>query len=298
MLTIKDIKGIIPPIITPVDQNENVDTEGLKRVVNHVVTGGVHGVFVLGSNGEFYGLDRANQLKAIETTVNEVKGKVPVYAGATAITTKEVIYLAKAAEAAGADALSILTPMFIQPNEMEMYKHFESVAKATQLPILLYNNPGKTTNNISVDLLKKLAEIDNIVGIKNTSLDFSQTVKYIDATKDNDHFTVLSGSDYYIYATLAYGGSGAIAGTANVAPKLVSAIYDKYVAGDLKGAMEAQMKLVSLRNTYSYGSFPVVMKDCMNLLGLEVGDPIAPIGHCSPEKMEALKKVLANLDLI
>lgn len=298
MLSVEDIKGVIPPIITPVDVNENVDKQALERVIEHVIDGGVHGVFVLGSNGEFYAFDFENQKKAIEITVNHINGRVPVYAGASAITTKECIKLAKMAEAAGADALTVLTPMFIQPNEKEMYDHFTAIAKSTNLPMLLYNNPGKTSNNISVSLLEKLARIDNIVGIKNTSFDFVKTVEYIRVAKDIPNFKVLSGSDYLIYGTLAYGGAGCVAGTANVAPGLVVDIYEKYMAGNLQGSLDAQNKLIPLRNTYNYGSFPVVMKDCLNLMGIRVGHPVRPISHCSDERLEAIKKVLIDLGLI
>lgn len=298
MLNIGDIKGVIPPIITPVDKNENIDEKGLKKVIDHVLDGGVHGIFVMGSNGEFYAFDSENQKRAVEITVEHVNGKVPVYAGASAITTKECIKLAKMAEDIGADALTVLTPMFIKPNEKEMYNHFKAIADSTKLPILLYNNPGKTTNNISVSLLEKLSQIDNIVGIKNTSLDFAQTIEYIRVTKDNPKFKVLCGIDYYIYATLAYGGAGCVAGTANVAPRLVVDIYEKFMAGDYAGALDAQYKLIPLRNAYNYGSFPVVMKECLNLMGIEVGSPVRPIEHCTEEKQEMIKDVLKSLDLI
>lgn len=298
MLKMEDLKGVIPPIVTPVDVDENVDEQALRNVIDYVLDGGVHGIFVLGSNGEFYALDFENQKRAVEITIDHVKGRVPVYVGASAITTRGCIKLAQMAEAAGADALTVLTPMFIKPNEKEMYNHFEAIANSTKLPILLYNNPDKTTNNISVPLLEKLAKIENIVGIKNTSFDFAQTIEYIRVTKDVENFKVLSGSDYLIYGTLAYGGAGCVAGTANVAPKLVVEIYEKYMAGDLDGAMAAQYKLIPLRNTYGYGSFPVVMKDCLNLLGVNVGHPVKPIDHCSEERLEALKKVLIDLDLM
>ncbi|HCX62159.1 MAG TPA: 4-hydroxy-tetrahydrodipicolinate synthase [Clostridiales bacterium] len=294
----KDLKGVIPPIITPVDENENIDENGLKSVIDYVLDGGVHGIFVLGSNGEFYAFDDENQKRAIGITVNHVNKRVPVYAGVGAITTKQCVKAAKIAEEAGADAITVLTPMFIKPNEKEMYNHFKSIAESVNIPVLLYNNPDKTTNNISPTLLRKLAEIDNIIGIKNTSLDFAQTIEFIRATKDIQNFRVLSGSDYYIYGTMAYGGFGCVAGTANVAPKLVVEIYEKYIAGDLQGSMDAQFRLIPLRNTYSYGSFPVVMKDCMNLLGLNAGHPVRPIDHCSDEKLEQLKKVLIELKLI
>lgn len=298
MLSIEDIKGVIPPIITPVDKNENVDEEGLKRIIDYVLDGGVHGIFVMGSNGEFYAFDFENQKKAVEITVEHVNGKVPVYAGASAITTKECIKLTKMAEYVGADAVTVLTPMFIRPNDRELYNHFDTIAKSTNLPILLYNNPGKTTNNISVSLLERLAKIDNIVGIKNTSLDFAQTIEYIRITKANPKFKVFCGTDYYIYATLAYGGAGCVAGTANVAPRLVTDIYEKYMAGDYAGAKDAQYRLIPLRHAYDYGSFPVVMKDCLNLLGLNVGSPVKPIEHCSLQKLEEIKEILKDLNLL
>lgn len=297
-MNINDVRGVIPPIITPVDENENIDEKGLKLVIDYVLDGGVHGVFVLGSNGEFYAFDDENQRRAIEITVKHVNKRVPVYAGVGAITTKQCIKAAKIAEEAGADAITVLTPMYIKPNEKEMYSHFKLIAESISIPVLLYNNPDKTTNNISPSLLKKLAEVDNIIGIKNTSLDFAQTIEFIRVTKDIENFRVLSGSDFYIYGTLAYGGFGCVAGTANVAPKLVVDIYEKYMSGDLQGALDAQLKLIPLRNTYSYGSFPVVMKDCMNLLGFNVGHPVKPIEHCEDAKFEQLKKVLSDLNLI
>lgn len=294
----EDLRGVIPPIVTPIDAEENVDEQGLKKVIDHVLKGGVHGVFVLGSNGEFYGLDFENQKRVIEITVNHVNGKVPVYAGASAITTKGCIKLAQVAEEIGADAITVLTPMFIQPNDKELYNHYEAIAKSTSLPVLLYNNPGKTTNNISVPLLEKLAKIDNIVGIKNTSMNFAQTIDFIKVAKEIGNFRVFCGTDYYIYATLAYGGAGCVAGTANVAPRIVVDIYEKYIAGDYEGAMEAQFRLIPLRNAYNYGSFPVVMKECLNLMGMNIGNPVKPIDHCSEEKIESIKKVLYDLDLI
>lgn len=297
-MDIKDLKGVIPPIVTPVDENENVDEQGLMKVIDHVLAGGVHGVFVMGSNGEFYAMDEDNQRKAVEITVRHVDGRVPVYAGVGEITTKACIRLVKQAEEAGADAVTLLTPMFIKLTDQELYDHFREIAESTKLPVLLYNNPGKTANNISVILVRRLAQIDNIIGIKNTSLDFAQTIKFIDATKDIANFKVLAGSDYYIYATLAYGGAGCVAGTANVAPAIVSDIYEKFVSGDLEGSLKAQFDLIPLRDTYDYGSFPVVMKDCLNLMGLNIGHPVRPIQHCTEEKIEEIKEILLNLGLI
>jgi 4-hydroxy-tetrahydrodipicolinate synthase len=298
MLKINDLSGVIPPLVTPVDSNEEPDEAGLRRVVDHCLDGGVHGIFVMGSNGEFYAFDPETQKRAIEITVDQVNGRVPVYAGASAISTKDCIRLARISEKSGADAITVLPPTFINPSEKELYAHFVRIADSTSLPVILYNNPGKTTNNISPDLLKELAAIDNILGVKNTNLDFSQTIQYIDETRENENFRVLSGTDYYIYATLAHGGYGCIAGTANVAPSLVSEIYNRFMQGDHEGSLRAQYKLLPLRRAYNFGSFPVVMKDCLNLMGLDVGPPVKPIDHCETERLDALKTILADLDLI
>ena len=298
MLKIEEFKGIIPPIVTPITKDEEINFEELGKVIDYVLSGGVHGVFPLGSNGEFYAHDFETQKQIIEFTVNHVNKRVPVYAGATHITTKRTIKLAKTAEEAGADALSVLTPMFITPNEQELYDHFAEIANATELPVILYNNPGKTGNNISIAQLKRLAKIKNIIGIKNTSPNFAQTIQYIEATKEIEDFEVLSGIDYYIFSTLCHGGVGAVAGTANVAPKLVVDIYEKYVKGDIKGAIDAQKKLVPLRDAFGSGTFPVVAKDCLKLMGIISETAVKPVTSCSEEKIEKLKTLLNDLNLI
>ncbi len=290
--------GIVPPIITPVDANENVDAEGLKQVIQHVMDGGVHGVFVNGSNGEFYGLDFANQKKAVEVTVDHVGGKIPVYAGASAITTKESIALAKMAEEVGADALSVLTPMFITPTEDELFDHFKAITDNCKLPVMLYNNPGKTNNTITPSLLKRLLAIDNFLGIKNTSMDFSLTIKYIEAAANRPEFAVFGGIDYYIYATLCHGGAGSVAGTANVAPRLVVDIYENYVKGDHLGALDAQKRLMPLRDAYGLGTFPVMMKVMLNILGVKAGNPIRPVKYVSDETVKKAEKILVQIGML
>ncbi|MBF9016881.1 MULTISPECIES: dihydrodipicolinate synthase family protein [unclassified Oceanispirochaeta] len=290
--------GIVPPIVTPVDSHENVDTEGLKQVIQYVMDGGVHGIFVNGSNGEFYGLDFENQKKAVQVTVEEVNRKIPVYAGASAITTRECIKLAKMAESAGADALTVLTPMFIQPTDQELFDHFAAIAKSCELPIILYNNPGKTNNIISPKLLERLIDIENICGVKNTSMDFSMTMKYIEATAERNDFAVFGGIDYYIYATLCHGGAGSVAGTANVAPRLVVEIYDCYSKGDHLGALNAQKALMPLRDAYGLGTFPVMMKVMLNILGVNAGNPIRPVSYVDDETIKKAEGILKQIELL
>jgi len=289
-------KGIIPPMITPLDKDENVDKKAIGRVVNHLIKGGVHGLFPLGSTGEWYGLDFNQKREILETVIEENNKRLPVYAGTGATTTKETIHLTKLATEIGADALSVITPVFITPNDQELFNHYQKVASNTDLPILLYNNPGRTGINLSVDLVVKLSKIDNIVGIKDSSGDMAQGAEYIRNTDDN--FSVLAGRDTLIYGFLSYGGSGAIAATANIAPQIVVKIYEEYQKGNYQEALKAQFQLVPLRMAFSLGSFPVVMKEGLNLLGLEVGTTFKPVEPLTGEAREKLKQVLKNMQIL
>lgn len=288
------IRGVIPPLITPMDENEKLDTAALRNLIDYVIAGGVHGVFVLGSTGEFYGLDYEEKVRAVEVTMEQVNGRVPVYVGASAITTKECIKLAKLAKSNNAAAITVLTPMFITPNESELYNHFRTIAEAVDIPNVLYNNPERTGVNMSANLVEKLADIPNIVGAKDTSGDMTLTSEYIRRTRDKG-FSIMAGRDTMILATLVYGGTGCVAGTANVVPKIVVEIYDKYLAGDLPGALEAQYRLSLFRNAYSLGSFPVVPKDALNMMGVNVGHPIKPIEHMTAANQAKLKEILIKI---
>lgn len=285
------IKGVIPPIVTPVNKNEQVLEKTIRQIVDHVIAGGVHGILSLGSNGEFYGLDPEEQERVASITIDQTGGRVPVYVGIASITTRECLRWAMLAENMKAQAVSLLHPMFLSPNDEELYRHFKTIAEATSLPVLLYNNPDRMRCGISADLLERLAEIPNIVGVKESSGDMTLTAEFIRRTCDKG-FKVFAGRDILILSTLAYGGVGTVASTANVVPELVVEIYDRFMAGDLVGAREAQYRLAPLRMAFNLGSFPVVTKDCMRLLGFDVGEPIKPNRRCLPENMEKLKRLL------
>ncbi len=289
-------KGIIPPMITPLDKDENVDKKGIKRVVNYLIEGGVHGLFSLGSTGEWYGLDFNQKREILETVMEVTNKRLPVYAGTGAITTKETLLLTKLATEIGVDALSVITPVFISPNERELFNHYQQVASITDLPILLYNNPGRTGINLSVDLVVKLSKIDNIVGIKDSSGDMTQGAEYIRRTDDD--FSVLAGRDTLIYGLLAYGAKGAIAATANIVPQIVVKIYEEYQKGNLQAALKAQFQLAPLRMAFGLGSFPVVMKEGLNLLGIEVGSTLKPVEPLSEEARSKLKEVLKEMNVL
>ena len=290
-------KGIIPAMITPLTEEGRLNKSAYRKFINYLIDGGSHGIFVAGTTGEFYGLSAEDKKELFEIAVEEVDRRVPVYAGTGAITTRECMQLTQIAERCGADAVSILTPMFISPTQEELYQHYKAIAGSTRLPILLYNNLPKTGVTITPATVERLAEIDNIVGVKDSSGDFSLTSEYIRRTRDRN-FSVLSGRDTLIHACLCYGGSGSIAACANIAPRICADIYDKFVAGDIRGSLEAQFSITPLRLAFTLGSFPTVIKEGLKLLGIEAGPCLEPIGPMKQAEKEELKQILQQMGLL
>ena len=289
-------QGIIPAMVTPLNKDGNINKVALRKLTNYLIDGGVHGLFSVGSTGEWYGLDINQKKEVIETVVEEVNGRVPVYAGTGAITTREAIKLTKIAKDIGADACSVLTPVFISPSQEELYEHYKDIANSVDIPILLYNNPGRTGINLTANLVENLSKIDNIVGIKDSSGDMTLTGEFIRRTDSN--FSVLAGRDTLILSTLVYGGKGAITATANIAPKVPVKIYEEFKKGNLKAALEAQYELAPLRLAFSLGSFPVVMKEGLKLLGIDTGTTLKPVGPMTENNRAKLKKVLEGMGLL
>jgi 4-hydroxy-tetrahydrodipicolinate synthase len=288
-----EIKGIIPAMVTPINDQEDLDEAALRRLVNHLIAGGVHGLFPIGSQGEFFAFNPEEKRRVFEVVVDETAGRVPVYAGTGAITTRQVIELNKIAEEAGVDVVSVITPFFISPNEAELYDHYVAIADATSLPVLLYNNPGRTGVKLSTSLVARLAEHPNIVGIKDSSGDLTLTIEMIRQTDDD--FAVLMGRDSLIFAGLQHGIKGAIAATGNVVPALVVEIYEAFQQGDMARAMAAQEKLLPLRLAFGLGTFPVVVKDAMNMIGVPVGPARRPLTSLTGEAQAKLEQVLKEV---
>lgn len=288
--------GIIPAMVTPLTGADEVNEAALRRLTSHLIEGGSHAVFATGSQGEFWAFSAAEKRRIWEIVVDEARGRVPVYAGSAAVTTREAVALTRLAEQCGVDAVSVLTPYFISPNENELHDHYRAVAESTGLPVLLYTNPARTNLKITPGLVARLAKLPNIVGIKDSSGDLELTAEYIRAAPPE--FSVLMGRDTLIYAGLLYGTKGAIAATANVCPALAAEIYNRFVAGDLEGALRAQRALAPLRLAFTWGTFPVVIKEALNLMGLEAGPGRAPVGPLSAEQRERLKGVLQEMRVI
>ncbi len=289
-----ELKGIITPIITPMHDDESVNYDELKNQIERLIKGGVHGLFFFGTNGEAYILSREEKIKILETAVEAVKGRVPVYAGTGCVGTKDTIELSKAAEAVGVDVLSIISPYFAAISQDELITHYTAVAKQVKTPIVLYNIPARTGVNMAPATIGKLAEIDNIVGAKDSSGNFTNMLGYIEATKKRKDFAVLSGNDALILWCLIAGGKGGIAGCSNVYPENMVGIYENFVKGNMEQARFCQERIGALRSVFKYGNPNTVVKKAVKLLGYPVGECRAPFNSLSAEGMEALKKVIAD----
>ena len=290
-------KGVIPALVTPLDKNGNLMEGALKRVIDYTIAGGVHGLFVLGSSGEIYGLTPEQKRRVVEVTVEHTAGRVPIYCGASEITTQDCIQTAQMVQdIGGVSALSVLTPYFMSPTQSELIEHFTAIAKSTNLPVILYGNEARTQVKIDVKTCEELSKVDNIIGIKDSSGDMTKMAEYLRVT-DRETFSVLAGRDTLIYAGLCHGGSGAIASTGNIAPKLVSDIYNAFVAGDHQKSLELQFKLAPLRLAVDKATFPVVLKEGLRMVGIDAGYALGPATEMTPESRRVLEGVLKDLEL-
>lgn len=271
------IKGVVVPILTPIDREEKIDEAAFRRQIDYVINGGMHGILVFGSNGEFYQIEENEMERGLKVAAEHAAGRVPVYFGIGAINTRKCVRLAKMASANGAAAVSILQPMFLKPTQDELFLHFKTVAEAIpDTPVLLYNNPGRVGYGLSAGLITKLAhDVDNIVGMKDTSGDITLTEEFVRLNRDIG-FKVFGGKDTLLYASLCVGAVGGVCTAGNFMPELIGAVYEKYIAGDLQGSLEAQFSLNPVRLSMDAASFPVAAKDMAKLRGLDVGVPYLP----------------------
>lgn len=291
--------GIVVPIVTPVTQDGKFNEKAYRDLIEYLASSGIHGVFPFGTTGEFYAHDMGFYREVLAVTKDAVRGRMDIYAGANNITTRGAVEIAKAVEQVGGiDALSVLTPMFVSQTQYEVSEYYREIASETNLPIIIYNNRPKTNVTVEPATVAKLAEIDNIIGVKDSTGDMTNTEEYLRLTRGMDNFHVMMGRDTLIYAALCYGASGAIASCANVAPKIAVDIYEKFRAGDAAGALDAQFRFSALRIATNMSTFPVVLKEALKLIGHDCGDCVKPIQPLNDEQRARLKKVLVDMGLL
>lgn len=289
--------GSIPALVTPLDEEGELLEDSLRNVLDHVIDGGSHGVFILGSSGEIYALSESQKRRVVEITVEHVAGRVPIYAGASEITTPDCIRTARMVESVGGvEALSVLTPYFMTPTQGELVEHYRAISGSTDLPVILYNNPGRTHVQLEIGTVLRLSEVDGIIGIKDSAGDLGRVRRIL--AERPEGFCVLMGMDARILPALEAGADGAIASTGNVVPRVVAGIYDAFRAGDGARAETLQEALGTLRVLVDRATFPLVLKEGLRLAGVDAGSCAAPAREVDPALREELREVVETLSAL
>lgn len=291
-------RGIVLPVVTPTDEHGEFSEARYRSLLRFWMAGGVHGVFPFGTTGEFYAFGDDILRRMIDISLEVGQDRLTVYAGANHITPKGVIKLARLAEDAGAHALSVLTPMFVSQTQEELYQYYKTISEGTRLPIVIYDNKGKTNVHVIPETVARLAELENIVALKDSTGDMTNTEECIRLTRHRDDFHVLMGRDTTIFAGLHYGCTGAITSCGNIAPRVAVDIYESFQAGDMAGALDAQFRLSRLRIATNMATFPVVIKEGLRLIGQEAGDCQAPILPLNDAQRGKLTEILKEIQLI
>lgn len=293
------MEGIITPIVTPFhrDDEQSINYEATRDLINHLIDHGVKGIFILGSNGEFHVIDEDEKIEFTKKVVEIVNKRVPVYVGTGACSTRETIRLSKAAEAAGADALSIITPYFLKPTNDNLYAHYKEVAESVKIPIMLYNIPKATGCPLDPELVDRLADIENIKGIKDSSGESDRLQAYAEIAKKKD-IDLLVGSDSKISYAYGLGATGAVAGTSNVIVDTLVGLDKALCNNDTETAEKLQKDIDVLRGVLKLGTVPSVMKRATELAGIaEIGPARKPVQELSDEDDEKIKEMLKYYNL-
>jgi 4-hydroxy-tetrahydrodipicolinate synthase len=286
--------GIVPAMATAFTEDESVDHGRVRELVEWYIDCGVHGISIAGSQGEFFALDPDEHRRLLEVCVEAVAGRVPVYAGTGGVTTRAAIRMTREAEAMGADLALVITPYFIQPTQDELVEHYTRIAAATGLPVMLYNNPPRTATNMPAATLARCMKArDNIIGMKDSSGDLTQAIEYL--LLSDRKALLFSGRDTLTLSMLVNGAHGAISPAANVFPRLAVRMYDAFRSGSLDEARRISDAFAPLRAAWAMGSFPVVIKEAMALVGHSAGPTRAPIAALPASRREELAKIVRGI---
>ena len=288
-------KGSIPAVITPFNE-EKVDYDSLNKVLNHLIDNGSHGLVPCGTTGESPTLSHDEHKKIIEETIRISDKRVPVIAGTGSNNTLEAIEYTDHAESSGADAALIVTPYYNKPTQSGLYEHFKIIAKKTSIPIIIYNIPGRSIVDMSIETMVELSKLDNIIGVKDATNDLFRPL--LSRKKILNDFCYLSGEDGTALAFLAQGGQGCISVTANVAPKLCSEMHLAWQEKNISKAQEINLKLSSLHNILFIESSPGPVKYAASLLGLCNEDTRLPLSGIKDDTKNLVKSCLEELQLL
>ncbi len=287
--------GSIPAVITPFIGNE-VDYKSLEKIIEYLLENGSNGLVPCGTTGESPTLTHEEHKKIIEETIRISNKRVPIIAGTGSNNTSEAIEYTQHAEKVGADAALIVTPYYNKPTQYGLYEHFKIIAENSSLPIIIYNIPGRSIVDMSIETMVSLSKIKNIIGVKDATNDLFRPL--LTQKKMNKNFCYLSGEDGTALAYLAQGGHGCISVTANIAPKLCSEMQSAWRNGNIKKAQEINLKLSSLHNALFLESSPAPVKYAAYLKGLCGSETRLPLVEIKDETKKEIKKCLIENDII
>jgi len=288
-------KGSIPALITPF-KNNSVDYESFNKIIEWSIKEGSHGFVPCGTTGESPTLTHEEHKKVVEECIRIVDKRVFVIAGTGSNSTEEAIDLTNHAEKFGANAALIVTPYYNKPTQEGLFLHYSSIAKSTNIPIIIYNIPGRSIVDMNIETMFKLSKYTNIVGVKDATNDLMRPL--LTRIKIKKNFSYLSGEDGTSVAYLAQGGDGCISVTANVAPKICSEIQNSWINGDIKKVQELNIKIAKLHEALFVESSPGPVKYAANLLGLCNFDTRLPLAPITEDTKNIVKNAMLDTGII
>ena len=289
------LKGSFTALITPF-KDGNIDEESFRSFIDFQIDEGIHGVVPVGTTGESPTLSHEEHKQAVEICIDQSKKRVPVIAGTGSNNTEEAIDLTRHAEQAGADAALIVTPYYNKPTQRGMYEHYESISKNSNIPIIIYNIPGRSVVNITNETMKELFKLKNIVGVKDATADIPRV--YSSRMDIGQDFNLLTGDDATCLAFMLYGGHGTISVTANIAPKLCSNFMNLCLKGNFLEAAKINDLLMPLHTALFIESSPGPVKYAANKLGLCSSEIRLPLTEISDETKKTVDQALKHASLI
>lgn len=292
------LKGIVPPIGTPITADERIDEKGLRKLVRYLLDSGVHGIFVNGTMGCFALLRDAEQLRGIEIVADEVDGKVPVVAGVSDTGTKRVIEKIKAVERLKVDYLTAVPPYYFMLTQESAMRFFRDVAQAAQRPLLIYNNPYLTKFDLEIGSIRQLATEPNIVGLKETNQDCNRWTKLFEAFREQDDFSILLGTELLIPQGIMMGADGIIGGAHNIAPEIGVKLYEASAAGNYELASELNRTIGKICKIFQYGHIWGGFEAALQLLGICEKTVFAPYETASAEDKAQVQAILEECGLM
>lgn len=289
------LQGAITAIVTPFKDGK-FDEEAYRELIEFQIQGGINGIVPCGTTGESATLSHAEHKRVVEVCVDQVKKRVPVVAGTGSNNTAEALELTQHAEAAGADFALMITPYYNKPTQEGLYRHYQTIAEKTRIPIVVYNVPSRTSVNLLPETVARLMDFPNIVGIKEATGDLKQCAKIVELC--GDRITLLSGDDFTVLPLLAIGGKGVISVVSNLVPQDMAGMCAAFFKGDLDTARKLHYKMWPLMEAMFYETNPAPAKTALKLMGKITGEVRQPLCPLSPANEEKLRQVLQKYGLI